>query len=152
MIIVVCKDDPALLDVARDQADNDPAEFGAFYEVFKDQIDPLQQGENLFVSAHGAYKGDDGNPVIGDSAKDFFVNAVEFYENLDGGSIFPDGYEGKVYISACESSNNPRGAFSFAEVFKAQIQGKYPKTKVFGQKGSVGLNIPRSDARGWDQA
>ncbi len=152
MILVVCTDDDELRNVARNQSENDPAEFGAFYQVFKDRIDPLGQGENLFVSAHGAYKGDDGNPVIGDKGADFYVNAVDFYRNLKEEPVFPDGYKGNVYISACESSDIPRGAFSFAEVFKAQLQADHPNTRVFGQKGGVGLNIPRSNDTGWEEA
>ncbi len=93
MILVVCTDDDDLLNVARNQSENDPAEFGAFYQVFNDRIDPLGQEENLFVSAHGAFEGDDGNPVIGDKNKALFVNAVDFYHNLKEGSVFPDGYK-----------------------------------------------------------
>lgn len=140
MIIVVCTDDNQLLNVARQQAQNNRNIFGQCYWAFNDQIPQIIPNENLFISAHGAYRGDDGNPVIGDRQSAFYVNAVDFYENIQ--VIFPNNYQANVYISACESSDIARGSFSFAEVFKAQIQVAHGNTRVYGQRGAVGLQIP----------
>jgi hypothetical protein len=139
MILVVCTDDNKLVQKARSEAQRNPGTFGAVYIVFE-QVPPLQTGENLFITAHGAKRGDDGNPVIGDKSKAFYVNAVDLYRNLQ--SIFPAQYAGNVYISACESADNVPGSFSFAEVFKAQIGVKHGRTRVYGQTGAVGLEIP----------
>ena len=150
MIIVVCTDDDQLLNVARQQVQSNPNIFGQCYQAFGAQIPLIGQNENLFISAHGAYRGDDGNPVIGDSKRDFYVNAVEFYTNIR--EIFPINYQANVYISACESADRAQGSFSFAEVFKAQIQLNHPNTRVYGQGGAVGLTIPLPNDRHWIQA
>lgn len=150
MILVVCTDDNDLLRVATQQSQQHPATFGTCHRVF-DQVTPhLGVNENLFISAHGLARGDDGNPVIGDQRNAFFVNAVDLYHNIS--HIFPAQYTGSVYISACEAANIPRSAFSFAEAFKTQIHTQHGQTRVFGQRGSVGLRIPGPDDRGWVEA
>ncbi len=150
MIIVVCTDDPILGNVARQQAQINQVIFGQCYQVFTDAIPQIGQRENLFISAHGAYRGDDGNPVIGDSRNAVYVNAVELYENIR--EIFPVGYQANVYISSCESSDYARGSFSFSEVFKAQLQARHSNTRVYGQHGAVALQIPLPNDLGWVQA
>ncbi len=148
MVIVVCTDDDKLLQLAQQQANTRPTVFGKCYLIFKDQIPQLGQSENLFIGAHGAFKGDDGNPVIGDKEKAFYVNAVDFHANIKG--IFPDNYQGKVFIYACESADYAPGSFSFAEVFKAQLQVGHPKVRVYGQKGEVGLKgVVGPEDKGW---
>jgi len=150
MIIVVCTDDTELLRVAERQAEEQPEIYGQCHRVFGGRIPSLARTENLFITAHGAKRGDDGNPVIGDAAEAFFLNAVQTFEGM--AEIIPADYAGNTYISACESADKG-GDFSFAEVFKAQIQGHRAHAgKVYGQKGGVGLRVPPPTDRGWVQA
>ncbi len=151
MILVVCTDDDDIEVVAERLAHTQPAIYGACYKVFRSTVPVLGRAENLFLTAHGAYVGDDGNSVIGDSHEAFYLNAVDGFENLAG--IFPRGYSGNVYISACESSDRARGGFSFAEVFKARLAAAHASAgKVYGQHGGVGLTIPAPGDRGWIEA
>lgn len=106
--------------------------------------------EDLFIIAHGAYAGDDNNPVIGDEKNAFYVNAVELYENL--GRIFPQGYSGSVYIDACESADNSPETFSFSEVFASQIQKDHGVVRVYGRNGDADGQIPLPGAPGWREA
>lgn len=151
MIIIVCTDDPALAGIAQNSHASAPAMFGNVYQAFA-HIPALGVNENLFVIAHGAYKGNDGNPVIGDqnAARAFEVNAVDFYKNIHG--IFPAGYTGNVYIDACQGADYSKGAFSFAEVFLAQIRVTHGQTRVFSKKGDSGGNILPAGNAGWTQA
>lgn len=149
MILVVCTDDPDLEAIAHASAKAHPNVFGKVHRVFT-EVPQLARDEALFIIAHGAKDGDDGNPVIGDERQDFFVNAVELYENLK--SIFPKGYRGSVYIDACESADHKRGAFSFAEVFKAQIQEDHGGVRVFARHGTVDGLIPLPGSPGWEEA
>lgn len=150
MILVVCTDDDKLLGVARQQSLSHPATFGKCYQVFHDKVPSLASDEDLFVSAHGAYKGDDGNPVIGDAKAALFVNAVQFWQQIE--ECVPKDFRARVFISACESADHGGADFSFAEVFETQIHAarKYAG-HVYGQKGSVGLKVPAPNDSGWVQ-
>ena len=150
MIIVVCTDDNNLLTTAQQQSAGNIAVYGNCFHAFNDQIPQLGANENVFITAHGASRGDDGNPVIGDSNNAFYVNAVDLWTNISG--IFPANYIGNVYISACESANSNNG-LSFAEVFKGQIQDAISTAgNVFAQRGTVDLTIPLPTDNGWEQA
>ncbi|MDP2713859.1 hypothetical protein [Rheinheimera sp.] len=149
MIIIVCTDDQKLVDIAQISSSNNPQIFGNTYRIFN-QIPRLLPGENLFVIAHGAYNGDDNNPVIGDRKNDFYVNAVDFFDNIK--SIFPNGYTGSVYIDACESADHTEETMSFAEVFLTQIQVYHGQTRVFGRKGKNSGLIPLPADLSWGQA
>lgn len=147
MILVVCTDDPALVGQAQAQSLAHPGVFGQTYQVFT-AVPNLGLNENLFVIAHGAYRGDDNNPVIGDHNAAFYVNAVELWENIQG--IVPGHYTGSVYISACESGDHVRGSFSFAEVFSAQLRGhRADAGYAYGQNGAVVGPIPNPDDPSW---
>jgi hypothetical protein len=149
MVIIVCTDDATLRQTAVQQAQANQATYGQCYQPFT-TIPSLGVNENLFITAHGARDGDDGNPVIGDENNAMYFNAVMLWEALEG--IFPRGYRGSVYISACESSN-PKASLSFAEVFRAQLHGARRQAgRVYGQKGSVGMNIPGPNDPDWTQA
>ncbi len=151
MVIVVCTDDKDLLKLAHQQANSNAPVFGKCYLAFKDQIPQLGQNENLFIGAHGAFKGDDGKPVIGDKEKAFYVNAADFLENVKG--IFPDNYQGSIYIYACESADYDTGTDSFSEVFKSVLQVSRQNVRVYGQKGAVGLKgVVGPDDKGWLEA
>lgn len=150
MILVLCFDDPALVNAANQAAHQSPGVFGVVRSGFAN-LPQLGVAENLFITAHGAKIGDDNNPVIGDQQADFWVNAVDLLFNI--GRIFPRAYRGDVYISACESANNARGSFSFAEVFRAQLQSaRLNAGHVYGQLGAAGLGIPLPGSREWVQA
>lgn len=151
MIIVVCTDDPGLVAIARECTRINAPVYGNNYKIFHNVIPPLTQYENLFVIAHGAFRGDDGNPVIGDQEAAFYVNGVALYENL--APIIPANYRGNVYVDACESANNNAYTISFCEAFKSQIQpSRNPAPRVYGRNGTVGGLIPLPDAPGWREA
>jgi hypothetical protein len=148
VIITVCTDDDALLKAAKEASLAQPEVFGGSYRVFGKQIPMLGEKENLFLSAHGVYDGDDNNPVIGDKANALFLNGVQAFQALEG--LFPPNYSGNVYISACEAADHADDDFSFAEVFKAQLQQARPQAgNVYAQAGSVGLRIPLPTDKGW---
>jgi hypothetical protein len=155
VIIVVCTDDDKLRKYAEEAAARNPEIFGQCYRVFQDRIPPLANDENLFISAHGVYEGDDNNPVIGDKKKALFLNGVQAVQQLD--DVFPAGdYSGNVYISACEATDHADDDLSFAEAFKSQLHGPRRGTrrhtgKVYGQAGSVGLRVPPPTDAGWQE-
>src|SRR3569832_1774600 len=150
MIIVVCTDDPSLIQIAQESIIANPGIFGNLYQIYQGLIPQLGVNENLFVIAHGAYQGDDGNPVIGSEANAFYVNAVDFYTNIS--NLIPAGYNGNVYIDACEAANHNASTFSFIEVFQTQIQVDHGNVRVFGRNGKVGGMIPLPNSSGWTQA
>ncbi|QSO52091.1 hypothetical protein JZ785_25645 [Alicyclobacillus curvatus] len=150
MIIVVSTDDKKLKTVAENLSKTQSAVYGSCYQAWGGTAIPqLGVNENLFVTAHGAYEGDDNNPVIGDGKKAHYVNAVDFYNNIK--SIFPQNYAGAVYISACEAADHSDEDFSFAEAFRNQIDVHH-NVRVFGQKGSVGYTIPLPSSSQWVEA
>jgi len=149
MIIIVCTDDPQLVQIAQNSSQQNPGVFGNYFQVFN-PIPQLGQGEDLFIVAHGAYEGDDGNPVIGDENLAFYVNAVELWENIQ--TIFPQYYNGNVYIDACEAADHDENTFSFSEVFNTQIQAMFGATQVFGRNGAVAGAIPLPTSAGWQLA
>lgn len=150
MILIVCTDDANLTAIAQHSANGNPAVFGHYYQAFGHQVPLLGVHEDLFIIAHGAYHGDDGNPVIGDQAAAFYVNAVELYQNI--AHIFPQGYTGNVYIDACESADGTAYTFSFTEVFLTQIHVHFGQTAVYGRNGAAGGLIPLPGSAGWVRA
>lgn len=149
MIIVVCTDDRHLVNVAERSRASSPDIFGKVYQVFHDTVPQLGDDEPLFIIAHGAMEGDDGNPVIGDRAHAFYVNAVELHLNI--ANAFPARYRGGIYIDACESADHTEETFSFAEAFKTQVQRRHGGVRVFGRNGTAGGLIPRP-GNGWTEA
>jgi len=150
MILVVCTDDPKLLKIAQDSRGSNLAVFGEVKKIFADPLPQLKAGENLFIIAHGAYKGDDNNPVIGDKSKDFYINAVDLFENIK--SIFPKNYSGSVYVDACEAADHDEETFSFIEVFLTQIQAVHGNTQVYGRNGAASGRIPLPSDPKWRRA
>ncbi|HYE75899.1 MAG TPA: hypothetical protein VEF04_21320 [Blastocatellia bacterium] len=149
MIIIVCTDDPKLEVIAKGSSESNPEVYGKYYKVFG-TIPKLGKHENLFIIAHGAYKGDDRNPVIGDKRQAFYVNAVELYLNIK--RIFPVEYDGNVYVDACESADHDEETFSFIEALLTQIQVDHSDTDVYGRNGTASGLIPLPNARGWVKA
>ncbi|MHB8531958.1 MAG: hypothetical protein ACYDC2_04480 [Solirubrobacteraceae bacterium] len=148
MIVAVCTDDDALVACAQEAAQQQPVVFGRCYRVFDRQIPVLGLEEPLFISAHGAYRGDENNPVIGDRDADLYLDGVTALRELR--RLFPVGYRGSVYISACEAADHSNDDFSFAEVFKAQLQGALPQAgPVYAQQGVVGLRVPPPNDPAW---
>lgn len=149
MIIVVCRDDPGLLDLAKRQSKEQLAVFGRTYQVFS-MVPAVGVDQDIFLLAHGTKSdGEDRNPVIGGEQDDFYLNAVQLWE--DFASAIPTGYRGNVYVSACQSANQPRGGHSFIEVLAAQIRGKLTSWpgRVYGQRGDVAGPIPQPGDRSW---
>lgn len=152
MILVVCKDDNELLEKALQQSNEDEAIFGEcnILEFSGELPDPLDISENLFVTSHGSMNWEENNSVIGDrEVTDYYFNGVTFFNRIK--NIFPDNYQGKIYISACESADHSFSYFSFIEVFKSQIDVYYP-VSVYGQKGKVDYIIPYPNDPSWVKA
>lgn len=142
MIIVVCTDDDELYEAARRDAANFPEIYGEVYTVFDQNLPELGPEENLFISAHGTELGDDGNAVIGSEANDFYINAVDFWENIK--DIFPDMYSGNVLVDACNSADWGGGGDipSFASALQTQIGEVYGGAEVFGRTGEPNMLDP----------
>lgn len=149
MIIVVCTDDPNLVAIAQQATVANPQVFGRNYLVFAQQIPHLGANEDLFILAHGVARGDDRNPVIGDEQDALFLNAVQLFQNIE--AILPDDYGGRIYISACEVLNPGVNSLSFAEMFVAVVQDRYPQVRVFGHRDAQGALPPPGDGA-WVQA
>lgn len=150
MILVVCTDDPMLMDIAAQASVGNHAVFGAPYQVFAGVVPQLGVAENLFILAHGAKEGDDGNPVIGDRNNALFLNAVQLYQQTE--LLFPRGYRGGVYVSACESYDPGVNSLSFAEMLVNVMQADHGAVRVYGHRGGVAGPLPVPESRTWDQA
>lgn len=152
MILVVCTDDAKLLNEAIRQSSQYTRIFGKCYKLkFEGNLPPkLDVSENLFVTAHGSYKWEMENSVIGDKEDtNYYFNGVKFYDRIN--NLFPENYNGNVYISACESADHLFNFFSFIEVLKSQIDVDY-NVSVYGQKGEVGYTIPYPKDSIWIKA
>ncbi len=150
MILLVCTDHDRLIEEARRAARAKPETFGRACRAFRDRAPRLGVGEDLFIAAHGVFEGEDGGPAIGDQACALAVNAEELGRGL--APVLPRGYRGSVYVSAGESADLAHGAFSFAEVLKAELAARCGAARVFGRKDPVGPGIPEPTAPGWEEA
>ncbi|ACU71566.1 conserved hypothetical protein [Catenulispora acidiphila DSM 44928] len=153
MILCVCRDDlKNTWEVAQESLGLHPDVFCSAYLVFADDIPPLGINEDLYVIAHGVAEGSDGKPVIGDQGDSLTLDAPTFWENVK--PIFPDGYQGDVYIFACESADPGPGLdFSFAEGFAVYVKGdRSVHCRVFGGSGEVGGMIPLPSDPMWIEA
>ncbi|HEY2767076.1 MAG TPA: hypothetical protein VGI76_02395 [Solirubrobacteraceae bacterium] len=158
MVIVVCRDDRQLVGLAQTSSANHG--FGGVFKLDtpQGQVPPLGAGEDLFIIAHGAVTdpSQPGNAMIGNQkAGGYGYNAVDLFARLVKLGIFPQGYRGDVYISACYSADwlttrNDAG-FSFIEVFTAQIDSKICgyKGRVYGHRGEVEGEIPPPGDQSW---
>ncbi len=155
MLITVCTDDDRLVETADRQAAREPHIYGRCYHAFAGQIPQLGVAENLFVTAHGAFETNDVSPpqpVIGDNSRDLYLTAADLYDNIQ--SLFPAGYTGSIYISACESAD-PGGpaALSFAQALLIALDaGGRRGVAVYGHHGAVGLRTPPPNDPGWVKA
>jgi len=150
MILIVCTDDPSLVNVARHSSNGHLPIFGDYFQIYSQQIPRLHADENLFIIAHGAYQGDDGNPVIGDQRNAFYVNAADLKLNLD--SLFPEKYRANVFVDACESADNNGDTVSFIEMLSAVLHDSYPGVEVYGRNGIANGLIPLPGNPSWIRA
>jgi hypothetical protein len=155
MLITVCTDDDELIQAAMQQARTQPRIYGACFRGFEDQFPVLGVTEDLFVTAHGAFETDDVSPrqpVIGDKTHALYLTGAELLANLL--PIVPQGYTGRIYISACESAD-PGGpaALSFADRLLIALRSQgLGGVAVYGHKGAVGLNTPPPNSSQWVRA
>lgn len=149
MIIAICTDDAEVNRVARNAAASAPAIFGAHFDIYAQNIPDLGVDEDLFIVAHGVAVGDENSPVIGSEANDFYLTARDLNSNLH---IFPNGYRGNIYISACESALAGEGGTSFIEEFSAIFQQSFARSLVFGHIGAIRGALPQPGDRSWLQA
>lgn len=140
-MIIILSDvsDPALTTAAQNAHNSNAAAFGTVYAI-GNNIPVLGISEDLFILAHGAAVGDQGIPVIGSAASDFYLDAAAFFDNFR--SIFPNGYSGDVYVDACYSGDTfttVQGLLcpSFATSLCSRIRISYRDVNVFGRHGSV---------------
>jgi hypothetical protein len=155
VLITVCTDDDELVRAAQRQSQLSPHIYGNCYQGFVDAVPQLGVTENLFVTSHGAFDWDGivpPQPVIGDETHDLYLTAADLYDNLPG--VFPNGYQGSVYISACESGD-PGGpaALSFAQLFVIALDAAGRQgIAVYGHQGEVGLRTPPPGDPNWVRA
>lgn len=157
VVIVVCRDDPELVVTAKDSAAAN--RFGSVFKLDDGgPIPALQAKEDLFIIAHGAVtdKNEPGNAMIGDQRDGGYgYNAVDLFARLVALRIFPAGYQGNVYVSACYSADwlttYKDAGFSFIEAFRTQIESKIFGYKgcVYGHKGAIDGDIPQRDDPSW---
>lgn len=150
MIIIVCTDDDSLVRIARNASRSNYRIFGAHYQVFEAPIPQLLPNEDLFIIAHGAYQGDDGNPVIGDKQNALYLNARVLYHNIV--PILPADYSADIYIDACESADRDPETLSFCEGFKDRLAAAGIDVRVFGKNGASSGELATPDAPGWVEA
>ncbi|MBZ6377819.1 hypothetical protein B5C34_02960 [Pacificimonas flava] len=149
MIIAVCTDDPMIENVAREASQSNHATFGDWHRVFDDPLPDLGKDEDLFIVAHGAAFGDENQPVIGSEANDFYLTARDLNSNLH---IFPEGYSGGVYVSACESAAPGANGLSFVQSYMRIIGPSFPNMTAWGHRQSLGGPLPPPGDSSWTQA
>lgn len=86
-MIIILSDvsDPALTTAAQNAHNSNAAAFGTVYAI-GNNIPVLGISEDLFILAHGAAVGDQGIPVIGSAASDFYLDAAAFL--ITSGAFF----------------------------------------------------------------
>jgi hypothetical protein len=144
LIIVLAPRDADIVRNSRAQSFNFPEIYGETYIAGEGAVPQLGVGEDVFFVGHGVVVGDSGNAEIGDEDGDFAVNGIELWQQFE--DIFPDMYQGRVYIDACHSADFPDDAFSVIETFKSQSAIGLGDTQVFGRTGDPVGDIPRPDA------
>lgn len=149
MIIAACTDDPTVQRIAQNATQSDPGVFGNWYKVFAGNIPDLGANEDLFIVAHGAAIGDEGQPVIGSQSNHFYLTARDLNANLH---VFPIGYSGSVYVYACQSALNGKAEVSFVDQFHSLIDQSFPGVEVYGQTGSPGGPLPGPHSASWTPA
>jgi hypothetical protein len=149
MIIAMCTDDPEVYDVAIEAELNAPEIFGQAFDAFSEDIPMLAPDENLFIVAHGINFGDEGSPVIGSKKNDFYLTPRDLNTNLH---VFPLGYRGNVYVSACWSADPGHDGESFVDQFYTTFQRSFPHSQVFGHLGKLGGALPPPGDNLWVHA
>ena len=151
MIIVLSPGDAQIIQQSRDQSYNFPDVYGATYVMTKDKIPPLDEGEDLFFIGHGIEQGDSGNAEIGDESGVVALDGMELWDNFK--DIFPDMYEGRVFVDACKAANFAQGMFSLIEVFRSQSDiGLGDGVGIYGRSGIPVGDIPSPDDLAWRKA
>ncbi len=149
MIIAVCTDDPMVDGIARTAATSNHAIFGDWYKVFDDNIPDLGKDEDLFIVAHGAALGDEGQPVIGSKSNAFYLTARDLNSNLH---IFPSGFSGGVFVYACLSAVKGATGLSFVETYLKIIGPSFPNLTAWGQTGKPFGPLPAPQDPSWQRA
>ena len=151
MIIVMAPGDATIVSQSRAQSYNFPAIYGETYIAGgRAAIPQAAPGENVFFVGHGVSQGGSGNAEIGEAAGDFGMDGEELWDNFK--EIFPDLYNGDVYIDACASADPVEDLFSVIETFKAQSAITLDSSAVFGRTGSPVGDIPQPGDAAWVEA
>lgn len=149
MIIAACTDDPMVTKIAREASEKAPETFGSWHKVFDKNIPDLEVDEDLFIVAHGAAIGDEGQPVIGSREDAFYLTARDLNSNLH---IFPSGYAAGVYVYTCLSAVKGATGLSFVETYQAIIGPSFPGLTAYGQTGKPHGPLPGPEDPSWVKA
>ncbi|YCI81110.1 hypothetical protein M1D83_16595 [Enterobacteriaceae bacterium] len=150
MIVIICTDDAQLEEIARHSIRHHPLVFERKFKVFHNELPQLREDENLFIIAHGAFQGDEGEPVIGDKNAAFYLDGRDCYHNIY--AIFPNNYTGAVYVDACESADNSEDMPSFIKTLQYQFYRNGQDIQVYGINGVSSGLIPLPDNPKWQPA
>jgi hypothetical protein len=150
VIIVLAPGDDRVIEAAKAQSQNFPEIYGRTYVAQRDAIPMLDENEDLFFSGHGIARGNSGNAEIGDEDGAFALDGLELWDNFKG--IFPDMYQGNVYVDACEAADFAAGMFSLIETFRSQSSVELGDVSVFGRAGGAGFDVPPPDDASWIEA
>jgi hypothetical protein len=149
MIIILAPSDATIIATARLQSFNFPETYGAVYIMGRDQVPLAGETENVFFSGHALVNGSTGGPEIGEENGDLAMSGLELWENFK--RVFPDQYQGDVFVDACESADNDTDMFSLIEQFRSQSDLNLDSTAVYGRTGSpaAGDPIPPPGDEAW---
>jgi hypothetical protein len=150
MILFLCNDDALAWNAVAPQAG--PV-FGNAYQLIQNGMPQLGVNENLFIVAHGL-PGEIGNQngMLAWNALELWNYLTNTTPNDRGGSLFPAGYAGNIYVWACYPANiTRRDRLSFIENFHAFSRVGLPNSSVYGVAGAVGFAIAPPGNSAWIQ-
>lgn len=150
MILFLCNDDAVYWATVANQAG--PV-FGAAYQFIQPGMPQLGVNENLFIAAHGL-PGEIGNEngALGYNALELWNYLTNTVPNSRGGSLFPAGYSGNIYVWACYPANiTRRDRLSFIENFHAFSRPSLRNSSVYGTSGEVNFAIAPPGNAVWIQ-
>lgn len=147
MIIIVCTDDPRLVRIADASIRKAPKIYGLRHQIFRNELPKLSRDEDLFIIAHGAFQGDEGQPVIGDHTAAFYLSGDQCYLNM--ATVFPEGYKGRVFVDACQSADDSPDIDSFITTLQTQFLVNEQNVQVYGINGASSGLIPLPEDPKW---
>ena len=149
MIIIFSRDEKAIRDLARTQANAAAGTFGHVGEAFK-PLKPIGPKEAIFIVADDAKRLTNYQPAVGDKDIDHYWTAEQMMHQLD--TMLPQNFAANVYIAARQTAN-PRSDVDFAKMFRNQLIGARKSAgKVYGLVSGVVGPIPAPSDSRWVEA